>query len=137
MRIDHSKEAHQCVGDSRYVGTKEGGAWPVGVMADPVGGHGSKEAKVCNDQSQHKADWSVEVTEQEHGRKEGGAWKQEGEEPGKPWRLAEVVRTGPSEQLGYIMMPVEGGDREGCGKEGGRERRRKIRGGEDGWDDQK
>ena len=117
MRIDHSKEAHQCVGDPRYAGTKEGGAWPVGVMADPVGGHGPKEAKVCNDQSQHKADWSIEVTEREHGRKEGGAWKQEGEEPGKPRRPAEVVRTGPSEKLGYIAMP---GDREGCGKEGGR-----------------
>ena len=36
------------------------------------------------------------------------------------------------------MMPVKGGDQEGCGKEGGRERRRrKIRGEEDGWDDQK
>ena len=105
--MDHNKEAHQCMGDPRNVSTKEGGAWPVGGVVNPVGRHGTKEAKVHDGKGQHTANGSVEVTEGEHGCKEGGAWEEEGEEPEEPWGPADVVWSGPFKKLYYIAMPVE------------------------------
>ena len=105
IRVDSSKEARQSVGHPREVRSEEGRVRPVGVVTDAMERHGAEETKVHDDQSQHKTNWSVEVTEGQHGCKEGEAWKEEGEEPVEPWRPAEVVGTGPLEKLFNITVP--------------------------------